>query len=161
MAVKQVITPTGQAAKPKNKFDARYYLASFLQQLHDEGVPLMDVLVEVSATWYFAHHNPRRLPDGDALTWALARAAIYCAELPFAGKRWHCPPTRLPMASDQMQRIGKKPGAGPCRLLGTRLRRTLGVFFIHLTEVLDKQREQQILREQERRRALAAPLPQE
>jgi hypothetical protein len=155
-AVTELITPTSEA-EPKGRFDARGHLNRYLRHMRDENVSALDILEETTATYLLSRFDPRRLPSNEALTWALARAAFYSVELPPLRKAWRF----KGLKGECVGMVRRKPGSSSCKLLGTKLRRTLGLFYERVAEALDKQREQEIVKQMERRRALATPFTEE
>lgn len=98
--------------------------------MHRQGLSATAIVIEVCAVWVYAQRNPHRLPDDQRLSYALARN-----------------PVRLAGFEQSTLRSGRKMTKHPktleLRESGKRIRSTLALFLINITDSL-KRREEQV-----------------
>ena len=138
--LRPLLDPGAEPTMPKPlRLNARWLLHRELRRIEDEGAKVEEALAATAAVWMFALRNPRELPDDIRLTYALGRAVLKLRRLACSRVYWN----------DELQREEKTYRAVPglaSRLLGQRVRRQLGVFFLNLVAHIDQQHEAALVR---------------
>lgn len=94
-----------------------------------EGLTTPDILAEIAAIWVYAQRFPQRLPDDQRLTFAISRNVTRLATME---KRAYGPSKQV---------VSRRPPVAELRGVGERIRQTLGLFLINVTESLKRKAE--------------------
>lgn len=105
-----------------------------MHRLSTQGVTPMDMLVEVSAVWLLSRRRPRVLPDGLALTYALATSLLYLR-----------PRIYFEVYKNGEREMRPERYSGTKRrLVGNITRSALGVFFLNLEATLEREHKERV-----------------
>jgi len=144
--MRTLLNPGEEPAMPRPlRMNERWLLWRELLRLHN--VTPHEALAATAGVWMYAIRNPRDLPDDARLTYALGRAVLKLRAFEVVGSHWN----------DALQREETKyrvlPGLAS-GLLGRRIRKSLGVFYLSLARFIDQQHEAAL----QRAAALRTPL---